>query len=383
MSSDPLDTQSIDIDYKKPTHQVIHQAITYLLQMTPLSVHEILNLMYYFKTLETTFFVLPFEEEEATEILFPHLQSGNLLNLTLMPEEPDFMSQGIPVVDDPALLLFEKRLESKFKEDETCHNQVVRLMLGREDSRPRGSRSVVTMALGSLTNESRAYEKYEKELRVISWGSPEHRVKIVVIHNREKAIVQAALQGCGHVVKHLLHLKVRDEEREKLEEEVLREVVDECPMLAIQTILDQITHVNIQGGQYDKALQIASSRRNEQVVKLLLDKGANVNAQGGHYGNALQAASYKNSEQVIKLLLDNGANVNAQGGHYGNALQAASSGISEEVLSEQIVKLLLDRGANVNAQGGHYGNALKAALRLSNMRIASLLRNQGANTNVV
>ncbi|KAF1979874.1 HET-domain-containing protein, partial [Bimuria novae-zelandiae CBS 107.79] len=30
MSSDPLDTQSIDIDYKKPTHQVIHQAVTYL-----------------------------------------------------------------------------------------------------------------------------------------------------------------------------------------------------------------------------------------------------------------------------------------------------------------------------------------------------------------
>ncbi|KAF1974881.1 HET-domain-containing protein [Bimuria novae-zelandiae CBS 107.79] len=34
MSSDPLDTQSIDIDYKKPTHQVIHQAVTHLLHTT-------------------------------------------------------------------------------------------------------------------------------------------------------------------------------------------------------------------------------------------------------------------------------------------------------------------------------------------------------------
>ncbi|KAF2788998.1 HET-domain-containing protein [Melanomma pulvis-pyrius CBS 109.77] len=35
MSSDSLDIQSIDIDYQKPTHQVIHWAVTYLLHTTP------------------------------------------------------------------------------------------------------------------------------------------------------------------------------------------------------------------------------------------------------------------------------------------------------------------------------------------------------------
>jgi ankyrin repeat protein len=48
--------------------------------------------------------------------------------------------------------------------------------------------------------------------------------------------------------------------------------------------------------------------------------------QGGRYGNALQAASYRGHEAVVKMLLDKGAEVNAQGGFYSNALQAASSG---------------------------------------------------------
>jgi hypothetical protein len=43
------------------------------------------------------------------------------------------------------------------------------------------------------------------------------------------------------------------------------------------------------------------------IAKLLLDKDANVNAQGGDYGNALQAASVRGHEQVVKMLLDAGA----------------------------------------------------------------------------
>jgi ankyrin repeat protein len=53
---------------------------------------------------------------------------------------------------------------------------------------------------------------------------------------------------------------------------------------------------------------------------MLLNKGAEVNAQGGRYGNALEAASDRGYEQVVKMLLDKGAEVNAQGGEYDNAL---------------------------------------------------------------
>ncbi|SLM38718.1 ankyrin repeat domain containing protein [Lasallia pustulata] len=45
-----------------------------------------------------------------------------------------------------------------------------------------------------------------------------------------------------------------------------------------------------------------------------LYKGADVNAQGGEYGNALQAASERGHDQVVRMLLDKGADVNAQDG---------------------------------------------------------------------
>jgi hypothetical protein len=289
MSSNPSDTHSINIDYQKPTHQVIHQAVTHLLCSTPASVHEILDLMCYFETLETTYFVLPFGQEEATEILFPHLQSGNMLNTPTNPEAPDFVSQGIAVVDDPALFLFETKTERSSKEEERCYSQVVGLIQGH------------------WTKGSQEYEKYNKELRVISWGSPEHQVKIVVINNRKKAVLHAALQGCAHIVEHLLHLKVGDEEGEKLKEEVLQEAIQEGFILAAQTILHQVSHVQVQGGQYDNALHEASLRGYEGVVKLLLDKGADVNAQNGNGGNALYVASEGGHEAVVKLLLDKGA----------------------------------------------------------------------------
>ena len=50
-------------------------------------------------------------------------------------------------------------------------------------------------------------------------------------------------------------------------------------------------------------------------MKLLLDKGADVNAQGGRFGNALQAASSRGHQQVVKLLLDKGAAVIASSGY--------------------------------------------------------------------
>jgi len=51
------------------------------------------------------------------------------------------------------------------------------------------------------------------------------------------------------------------------------------------------------------ALQAASARGYEGIVKLLLEKGADVNAQGGWHGNALQAASARGHEGIVKLLL--------------------------------------------------------------------------------
>jgi hypothetical protein len=126
---------------------------------------------------------------------------------------------------------------------------------------------------------------------------------------------------------------------ELLDDELAKSIALEGELKSCVNSLNDPT-VNERSGADGNALQAASLRGHEQVVKLLLEKNADVNAQGGHYGNALQATSYNGHEQVVKLLLEKNADVNAQGGTFGNALQATSHGGHE-----QVVKLLLDKGA--------------------------------------
>lgn len=68
-------------------------------------------------------------------------------------------------------------------------------------------------------------------------------------------------------------------------------------------------------------------------MRLLLQDGPDgpdVNAQDGYYGNALQAASARGHETVVRR--GKGVNINAQGGDYDNALQAASARGHENVV---------------------------------------------------
>lgn len=145
---------------------------------------------------------------------------------------------------------------------------------------------------------------------------------------------------------------------------------------AARGLIDKGAEIDIPGGNFGNALQAASERDHQGIVKLLLDKGANVNMRGGHYRYTLLAASEKGHQDIVKLLLDKGADINTEGDRYGNALQAASLGGHEE-----IVKFLLDKGAKINVEGGYYGNALQAASLGGFQETVKLLLNEGANLN--
>ncbi|KAJ9149081.1 Zinc finger, ZZ-type [Pleurostoma richardsiae] len=127
-------------------------------------------------------------------------------------------------------------------------------------------------------------------------------------------------------------------------------------------------------------LPVAAAAGRHQIVQILLDHGADVNAQITRYGTALQAAAEFAKYSIVQLLLTHGADVNSQVHRrqgmppkYGSALQAASGNDHVDV-----VKLLIDSGADVNARNDDYGTALEVATRRGHRDVVQLLLQSGA-----
>jgi hypothetical protein len=171
---------------------------------------------------------------------------------------------------DPILSLLEDRAADNLSIQKTCHSQVVELMLADQ-------------------YKSTPYDgNHSRGMDVLTWGSADLHVKVIVVHDKKLAILQAATKKCYLVVWQLLHINLNTEDEEECEACVLQDLVTKGP--------------------------------SEQLWSMLIDGGADVNAQGGKFGNALQAAAWEGSTEVVKMLLDAGADVNVKGGQVGNAL---------------------------------------------------------------
>lgn len=133
--------------------------------------------------------------------------------------------------------------------------------------------------------------------------------------------------------------------------------------------------INAPGRRYSNALQAASFKGHDQVVRILLEKGADVNAHGGYYGNALQAASFHGHGQVVQMVLKKGAHINTNQGYFGTALHAASYGGHN-----QVVQILLEKRADVNAQDKDGISALHLAAEEGHTDILDSLITYGAKT---
>lgn len=148
---------------------------------------------------------------------------------------------------------------------------------------------------------------------------------------------------------------------------------------AVETLINERADTNKNGGRYGNALQAASYRGHEYIVRLLVERGrADVNQQGGSHGNALQAALFCGHEFIVQFLIRKGArDVNEQAGYYNNALQTASF-----YGHEPIVKWLIEENiAEVNGQGGTHGNALQAASTSGRESMVRFLIGKGAYVN--
>ena len=71
-------------------------------------------------------------------------------------------------------------------------------------------------------------------------------------------------------------------------------------------LLEKGADVNAQSEAYGNALNAACFLGHNQVVQMLLDKGADINAQCRN-GSALQMASKRGYQDIVKLLRQRGA----------------------------------------------------------------------------
>jgi hypothetical protein len=258
MSTDAQDLQSLVIDYQKPTHRVVHEAVTYLLQPrsstestpTPTAIYEILNLMNTFKTVQTTYFVPASAQEGSTETIYLRLQSGGVLSES---QASKIASQTLEVSTDSELFLFEEK--NHYGQD-TCYSQVLKLMSA------------------SPTTTSPQDEQHDDGLQVLPWGSVSQNVKIVVIHDKKKAVLQAASQGCHYVVKELLRIKTGTSEDEPAESAELLEAVEQGEVVAEQAELELDSDVKAEEVKpFDGAVSAVSRKGNMKMLKMLLSVG--------------------------------------------------------------------------------------------------------------
>ena len=127
-------------------------------------------------------------------------------------------------------------------------------------------------------------------------------------------------------------------------------------------------------------LQVATHRRNKQLIQLLVRAGANVNARACAR-SALHDACRNRDLESARMLVDYGADVNIDG-YDGTPLLAALARPKIDVDVTPILELLLDNGADVNAMHYQGQTALLRALNEGNTATVDLLLDRGAVVNI-
>ena len=146
---------------------------------------------------------------------------------------------------------------------------------------------------------------------------------------------------------------------------------------------------------------------------MLIDKGADVNVQGGEYGkinNALQVASFRGNDKVVRLLLSHGAVVNwkdiqgrtpfhlaSAGGHVKIVETLSSFGLDPTIIDTQgrnclhhaaskgsmeMVKWLLKEGFDPNYADRDGWTSLHWAAKSGSVSTIEVLKAAGASSTI-
>ncbi|KAH8826187.1 hypothetical protein DL96DRAFT_1816592 [Flagelloscypha sp. PMI_526] len=104
----------------------------------------------------------------------------------------------------------------------------------------------------------------------------------------------------------------------------------------------------VESGTLLSAWPLNVPHRALDVVKCLVERGAQVNMVGGLFGSALQVAAWYGDLDVVRFLIENDADVNMVGGIYGSALKAVECSDYFPITKkrrQEIVGFLVAQGA--------------------------------------
>ena len=208
---------------------------------------------------------------------------------------------------------------------------------------------------------------------------------------QDTALMLAAKNGHVEITKLLLEsgADANIQDNTYFKDTALQKVLTESAI-----VIDELMCMN------EKAIQkwdINLRKKHVEIVKLLIKHGADINVRRG-FGNLtfLMYVAMKCDHEMLKLLLEHCADVNAKDEDGKTALMLAVRGsnsrlddflrkneIINDIYSvEKVIQVLLEHGADVNAKDEYGKTALMLAAENGRAKIARLLLEHKAATNV-
>ena len=152
----------------------------------------------------------------------------------------------------------------------------------------------------------------------------------------------------------------------------------------VRSLLEHGADVHALDNDHATPLHVVSRSGSIKAARLLLKHGADVHALDNIHSTPLHFASRYGKAQVARLLLEHGANIHARDKEDQTPQHLLLTMESRESsdLDIDTIRFFLERGADVDAVDDNHSTLLHKASYRGNVKVAQLLVERGANTNV-
>lgn len=323
LSTDLHDTLELYPDYSQSTTDVVGKAVRYLFEIRDCSIDAVLAFLSSFTSLSVVCLLIAPSDPSVCFAINSMESVSNLLT---------HQFDRAPFIERSSFLQIEQQDPTGARwASETCYSEIDSLSV-RGDEQVTNYR---TGGLGSVWNT-----------KSVTWVRGGRNIKVLLIQNLVRDIVQTARFGCGHTLDLLVEVAATWSGEQYVREKALDIAIQEGEREVVELLIERGTDlsVSIDATPFDGPLHTALRLGHEEIAELLIKAGAKMNTDSIH-GTALHIAVANGLEKIVQMLLERGADVNYS--VHGDAVFAA---ILED--HEKALQLLIDAGAKVNVPYG-------------------------------